>query len=54
MKCSSISEWRAGDKGKTNTGEIVTVEKVGDRFVTIKENLERKIYIPAHGEIERI
>lgn len=55
MKTSSISEWKTGDKGLTKWGDIVTVEKIcGDRMVKIVENLERKLYIPAHGEIEKI
>ena len=54
MKCTSINEWHIGDKAKTKYGEIVTVIEVSDRFVKIGENLERKLYIPAHGEIEKI
>ena len=54
MKCTSITEWKPGDKGTTNNGEIVTVIRVTERVVEIAEDLERKLYIPAHGEIEKI
>jgi hypothetical protein len=52
MKSSSIREWKVGDKGITNNNEIVTVKRVGERFIEIEEDLEKKLYIPAHGEIE--
>jgi len=54
MKSSSISEWRIGDKGITNDGQIVTVEKICSHMVKIAENLEKKLYIPSHGEIEKL
>lgn len=54
MKCSSASDWKIGDKGITNNGEIVTIKSVSDRFVLIEEKLDKKLYIPAHGEIEKL
>ena len=54
MKQSSIRDWQAGDKGITNDGSIVTIKRVGERFVEIVEDLEWKLYIPAHGEIENL
>lgn len=54
MKTSSTNEWRIGDKGITKTGDIVTVASLTDRFITIEENLENKVYIPSHGEIEKL
>jgi len=55
LKCSSISEWKIGDKGITKDGNIVTVSEIcGNRFIKIAENLEKKLYIPAHGEIEKL
>jgi hypothetical protein len=56
MKCSSITEWHVGDKGITKDGAIVTIKKVSleSRMVIIEERLEKQLYIPAHGEIEKI
>jgi len=54
MKSSSASNWKVGDKGITKTGCIVTVaEIVSNRYLKIVENIEKKVYIPAHGEIEK-
>lgn len=52
---TSANEWKIGEKGKTKNGEIVTVSKiVSGRYIKIKENLEKKVYIPAHGEIAKL
>ena len=53
MRSSSITEWRPGDKGVIEDGSIVTVKRIamGSRMVEIEEDLEKKLYIPAHGEI---
>jgi len=56
MKCTSAYEWKVGDKGRTNEGLTVTVEAIqGGRYLKIAErNIEKQVYIPAHGEIEKI
>ena len=55
MKSTSAREWTPGDKGRTKSGEIVTVERIaGGRYLVIKEPLEKKVYLPAHGEIEKV
>jgi len=51
MKATSITEWQPGDKGITKEGQFVTVESVSSNMVKIKEDVEKKLYIPAHGEI---
>ena len=62
MKCSSASEWKVGDKGKIETGQIVTIERIiGNRYLVIEqarfnrlEGVEKDVFIPAHGEIEKV
>ena len=54
LKLSSTSEWKKGDKGKLKDGTIVTIADVGQRMLRIEEDLEKKLYIPGHGEIEKI
>ena len=55
MKSSSARCWNAGEKGITANGEIVTVKEIiGERYLKIHENIEKKVYIPAHGEIEKL
>lgn len=55
LKCTSIKDWKIGDKGITKDGNIVTVKEIcADRFIKIVENLDKKVYIPAHGEIEKL
>ena len=55
MKCSSARDWQAGGHGKTAGGRIVTVEAVDYPYLRIKEkDLEKQIYLPAHGEIEKV
>ena len=62
MKCSSASEWKVGDKGKIETGQIVTIERIiGNRYLVIEqarfnrlEDVEKDVFIPAHGEIEKV
>ena len=62
MKCSSASDWKVGDKGKIETGQIVTVKSIiGNRYLVIErkdsfqlENVEKAVFIPAHGEIEKV
>lgn len=56
MLSSSIRDWKPGDKGITQDGEIVTVESIGkdSRMVKIVEPLEKQLYIPAHGEIAKV
>lgn len=55
MKCSSARDWRVGDRGKTAEGQIVTIEAVVYPYLRIKEkDLEKRIYLPAHGEIEKV
>jgi len=54
MKQTSISEWKAGDRGITSDNVLVTVKRVGKRFIEIVEPLEKQLYIPAHGEIGKV
>ena len=55
MKSSSARDWKVGDKGITKEGTIITViEIVNNRHLKIAEDLEKKVYIPAHGEVEKI
>ena len=54
LELSSTSEWKKGDKGKLKDGTIVTIADVGQRMLRIEEDLEKKLYIPGHGEIEKI
>jgi hypothetical protein len=57
MKCTSATDWMVGDKGKIPDGRIVFVEAIiGNRYLKIVDTgiVEKKIYIPAHGEIEKV
>ena len=56
MRQSSITDWKPGDKGITSDGHIVTVESIAkeSRMVKIVEPLDKQLYIPAHGEIEKL
>ena len=51
---TSATDWKIGDKGITNNGDIVTVKAIyGGRYIEIEESLTKKVYIPAHGEIRK-
>jgi hypothetical protein len=55
MISSSAKDWKVGERGITKEGELVTIKEiVSGRYLKIKENLEKKIYIPAHGEIMKL
>ena len=56
MRHSRTSDFKVGDKCFTKWGDLVTVARVTERMIEIVEDLDsdRKLYIPAHGEIERI
>lgn len=53
MKCSSVMEWKIGDKGITEKGEIVTISRKYSNMLEIEEPLIKKLYIPSHGQIEK-
>lgn len=55
MKQSSARDWKIGERGITADGELVTVIGItGGRYLTIAEDLDKRVYIPAHGEIMKI
>jgi hypothetical protein len=56
MKATSARDWKPGDKGLTSAGAIVTVKEIiGGRYLKIEERfIEKQVYIPSHGEIEKL
>ena len=56
MKQTSAREWKVGDLGRTACGETVkVVEVVSGRYLKCSpDSYGRIVYIPAHGEIEKV
>ena len=49
---TSARDFKPGDKCVTKYGASVTVKCVtGGRYVEIVEDLDIKVYLPAHGDI---
>jgi len=56
MTYSDVKDWNIGDKGRNGLGEVVTViGKSGTRYLKCTpDSYGRIVYIPAHGEIEKV
>ena len=56
MEQTSARDWSVGDQGRTACGELVVVEGVvSGRFLKCTaDSYGRRVFIPAHGEIEKV